>query len=364
MAVKTNCVVHGKPMYRVRAKIGQRLDGTYIYKNFYGAGKLEAERKRNEYFTKKEKSDQFPTLGHAARYYCYEVMPHESIAHGTYELYERQYRVRLSDAEFMGKPIDEVTSRDIQSFLNFLAKIKVAPSAISAAHKFLRKLYSYLSAEGYRDITATISVPRRKNDRQNGDINVFNPQEVSDIIQTPNPLHVLFVLALATGLRLGEILALTVDDIRDGSVLVDKQVVEFYRPDGHGMMEFVREVTPPKSARSVRTVPIPDSARKDIEEWIKDMRSGLLFSTASGGYIDRSNFRRAWKRHLRRAGVDYKKFHSCRATYGTMLAQSGVPLEVASKLLGHSDVTITAKYYRSISKKEMVSAVDKINHLF
>jgi len=353
-------------MYRVRAKVGQRLDGTYIYKSFYGAGKLEAERKRNEYISKKEKNNQFPTLGHAAQYYCYEVMPYESIAHGTYELYERQYRVRLSDAEFMGKPIDEVTSRDIQSFLNSLAKSKVAPSAISAAHKFLRKLYAYLSAEGYRDITATISVSRRKNDRQNGDISVFNPQEVSDIIQTPNPLRALFVLALATGLRLGEILALTVDDIKDGSVLVDKQVVEFYRPDGYGTMEFIREVTPPKSSRSVRMVPLPDSACKDIEEWIKSkgIRSGLLFSASSGGYIDRSNFRKTWKRHLKHAGVDYKKFHACRTTYGTMLAQNGVPLEVASKLLGHSDVTITAKYYRSISKKEMTAAVDRINHIF
>lgn len=322
MAVKTNCIVHGKAMYRIRAKVGERLDGTYIYKNFYGSGKLEAEKRRNEYFERKERAESFSTLGHAAHYYCYEVMPHESISHGTYELYERQYRVRLRDADFMSSPVDNVTSRDIQSFLNALAKSKVAPSAISATHKFLRRLYAYLSAEGYHDVTATISVPRRKNDRQNGDISVFNSQEVSDIIQTPNPLHALFVLAFATGLRLGEILALTVEDIKDGSVLVDKQVVEFYRPDGHGMMEFVREVTPPKSARSIRAVPLPESAWKEVKKWIesRNAKSELLFSTASGGYLDRSNFRRAWRRHLKRAGVDYKKFHACRATYGTMLA--------------------------------------------
>ena len=54
---KTNCVVHGKPMYRVRAKIGEDLNGDPVVKSFYGDGKVEAERRRDEYLAKHERKD-------------------------------------------------------------------------------------------------------------------------------------------------------------------------------------------------------------------------------------------------------------------------------------------------------------------
>ena len=94
-----------------------------------------------------------------------------------------------------------------------------------------------------------------------------------------------------------------------------------------------------------------------------EKNSEFLFVTKTGHFISRGNFQRAWERQLKRADVSYKNFHSCRATYCTLLCRAGVPLETASKLMGHSDVSVTARYYRMIADDELARAVNKIDYV-
>ena len=89
---KTNCTVHGKRMYRVRIKIGEDLNGKPVFKSFYGAGKVEAEKKRDDYLRKSGSSDK--TLGQLMHYYIYQIMPTENLSIGTIEAYERYLSVR------------------------------------------------------------------------------------------------------------------------------------------------------------------------------------------------------------------------------------------------------------------------------
>lgn len=112
-------------------------------------------------------------------------------------------------------------------------------------------------------------------------------------------------------------------------------------------------------------IPLQTSVWDEYIDYEKERQGQkFLFTTATGHLIQKGNFRRAWMRHLRRAGVEYRKFHSCRATYCTILCRSGVPLETASKLMGHSDVSITARFYRMVADSELESAVKKIDGIF
>jgi integrase len=119
----------------------------------------------------------------------------------------------------------------------------------------------------------------------------------------------------------------------------------------------------PKSESSNRIIPLPPSVWSEYKDYAKG-KDGYLFTTASGHLIQKGNFRRAWIRHLKRAGVEYRKFHSCRATYCTLLCRSGVPLETASKLMGHSSVSTTARFYRMVADAELTQAVQKIDCIF
>ena len=136
---------------------------------------------------------------------------------------------------------------------------------------------------------------------------------------------------------------------------------------------YVGEIQQPKSPSSVRSVPLPDnilqalkkhSATHKAEMMANGYRTDYVFTSDSGNFLERGNFSTAWRRHLKRAGVEHKKFHACRATYCTVLCRRGVPLETASKLMGHSDINVTARFYRMVSDVEMSLAAEKINDLF
>lgn len=62
--------------------------------------------------------------------------------------------------------------------------------------------------------------------------------------------------------------------------------------------------------------------------------------------------------------VPYRKFHVYRHTFGTMLCDNGVPIQVASSLLGHADISITAKYYVNIGLEQKQDAMELLQRAF
>lgn len=369
MPKKYNCVINGTtPRYRVRAKVGTALDGKPIYKSFYGDGKVEAERKRDEYL--RQRSTTNKTLGQLAEYYTYNIFVNENVSPTTVELYERQYRVRLKTDRIATLQVSDITTADLQRFMN---SQQGSQSAITALAKYLVHLFTWLNSQGYCDNLMTgVTTPKHAPEPAK-DIAVFTDGEIQAVISTPNRLQLLFVLALATGLRRGELLGLQYKDIQDGTLTVNKQLSEHYRITSDGYREYVQTIKPPKSKSSTRTLPLPENVLPVLERhrtWHKQEqeRNGYttdyIFTTNTGRFISKGSFQHAWKLHLNKAGVQYKKFHACRSTYCTLLCKNGVPLETAAKLMGHSDVTVTAKFYRLVSSEELTSAVARINAVF
>lgn len=368
---KTNCIVHGKPMYRVRAKIGEDLNGKPVLKSFYGDGKVEAERKRDEYLHRYKEVKEIKTFGQLARFYTYEIMTGEGLSAGTIELYERPYRLYVKPSALAIRPVADIRPTDIQQFLTDLS---LKPGAASALVKFLRRFFRWAYREGYsQNVMYGVSAPKRAESRKIDEISVFNDAEVQFIIRTPNRLHFAFLLALSSGLREGELLALKYSDIEAGSVTVRRQLKDYYEISHDGYRERVVKMIAPKTKTSARTVPLPENVLAELQEHkaehLQEMKKNgyetdYIFTTSTGKWIDRKNFRTAWRRHLKAAGIAYKKFHACRATYCTLLCKRGVPLETASKLMGHSDITVTAAFYRMVSDRELISAADRLNDLF
>ena len=365
---KTNCLVHGKRMYRVRAKIGEDLNGKPVYKSFYGNGKVEAEQKRNDYFSKAHST--YKTLGQLLQYYTYKVMPCEGLSAGTIEAYERPYRLYIKDSLISIRPLAELQPADLESFIGGL---EISPSAVRATCKLLRRFFKWAYREGYCPLY-NISTPRKAPQKpQNDHISIFSNEDIQLIIHTSNRLRFLFLLALSSGLREGELLALRFSDFKDGAVTVRHQLKEYYAIDSSGYRERTITIGDPKSRSSFRTVPLPDPVWAEYLSYIKERqleqarngyRSPYLFTTSTGNLLDRKDFRTAWKRRLKRAGVPYRKFHSCRATYCTLLCKNGVPLETAAKLMGHSDVSVTASFYRMVSDHELMEAADRLSGIF
>lgn len=86
----------------------------------------------------------------------------------------------------------------------------------------------------------------------------------------------------------------------------------------------------------------------------------FIFTTHTGNLLDYHNIRTAFIRFYKRNQLPEKKLHAYRATFCTELCRAGVPLEVASKLMGHKSIEVTAKHYALVKQDVKIDAINRL----
>lgn len=157
-----------------------------------------------------------------------------------------------------------------------------------------------------------------------------------------------FVLILFTGLRLGEAAGLMWDDIDfQKRTLKVQRTLEYVknRDKGENENHYVLVEGTTKSKSSERTIPLNQIALDALLE-LKKANSGFdyLFSNAKGKPINPRNLSRAHDCILMRIGIEHIGTHALRHTFASQLFAS----KVISKLLGHSEVSVTYNIYTEI----------------
>lgn len=190
------------------------------------------------------------------------------------------------------------------------------------------------------------------------EVEVFTDDEVRAIIGAAegHRLEALFLSAVGTGMREGELFALTPGDfdLAAGTVRVTKSLD---RQKGKWV------INPTKSRSGVRTITLPSFAVESVKRHPTAVKPGAVFTSRSGGYLVRSNFvRRDWTGLLTRAKVRYRKFHTLRHTHASRLLADGVdPAEVARRL-GDRIETVMRVYAHWIptANRDTAARVDAI----
>lgn len=92
--------------------------------------------------------------------------------------------------------------------------------------------------------------------------------------------------------------------------------------------------------------------------------NNLVFPNELGGPTDGSTVRQRYNKILENNNISHKKFHALRHTFATRLFEREAPLKTVSKLLGHSDTSITANTYTHVLPDERIKAIEKLNDIF
>lgn len=370
MAKKTNVVKNGKDYYRICRKVGKRLNkkGQWVdhYKDFYGSGKAEAEAKYNEYmkYTAAGVDLSGQCLGEIIDNWIETTFKQSDLAAGTIRKYTEAYNNNFRNEPISGKTISDITAFDLQEWAN------TSPARYSAKRStmnLLRRFFKYAEINKIcRDITASVELTKPKS----GDANTFNSIDVWAVedlqklfsVLDPHRLRLLVILAVNTGARFSELLALTYDDFSDGLMTINKQVDENGADPG-----IVLSNT--KSYNSNRVIPLPDPVLQEIKKhrkWhLREMKengykTNNVFTTNTGNYYYRRSVLHALDRIYKRYNIPHHTFHAFRHTFGTNLSKLGVPIEETAALMGHADISITAKYYVEISADRKKTALEKI----
>jgi integrase len=177
-------------------------------------------------------------------------------------------------------------------------------------------------------------------------------------------LHALYVVAIGTGMRQGELFGLRWSDIDfDEGCLSVRRTLE----DVRGQLQ-LRE---PKTATARRRIELPTYAKVDLHEHRKrmlaegqDVRDGLVFCDRDGGFLRRSNvLRRSYVPILTRAGLPRIRFHDLRHTAASLLLMLGENPKVVQERLGHARVEVTLNTYSHVLPTMQKEAAQKLNKL-
>lgn len=239
-------------------------------------------------------------------------------------------------------PLQQLTAHGVQKFYNELPPL--SGSVKVKIHAMLKRAVTKAWALGMIKKNTMLNVQRPKDDTL--DIQIFTVNEIQKITEEFKvskywkKYQLFFLLAISTGMRLGELLGLRIGSVGNNYIKIENCVVEV---DGR-LLDM-----PPKTSTGIRKITISeDLAAKLKASYQADkvlLINGYVFHTANNTPFRPCNIRRMWVGILKEAGLPYRHFHCLRHTHATQLLAAGIPLLEVSKRLGHAKTSYTVNIY-------------------
>jgi integrase len=273
----------------------------------------------------------------------------------TFERYEQIARLHLKPA--LGRvKLNALTPTHVRGL--YREKLEAGSSArtVRYIHTTLHKALKQAVMDGLilRNATEAVKPPQLSRE----EMCPLTPEQAKHLLQTAHEagdrLEALYVLAINTGLRQGELLGLKWDDVdlEDGSLQVRRTLT---------VTKNGPVLTTPKTTSSRRSVKLTSKAIEALKHHLDRQlgeidrvgslwsENGLIFASEMGEPLNRHNLtRRSFKPLLMRAELPQIRFHDLRRTCATLLLTRNVNPKIVSEMLGHSTIAITLDTYSHV----------------
>lgn len=302
----------------------------------------------------------------------------------TKENYEGVYRMYIKGSSLSKIKVKDLKLIDIQRFYNNLVDNGCTIIRIKNIHKIIKPFIRYLFANNIiiKDFSTSIILPKEdektKLTRETKIVPFTREEEKTFLMAIKNHhLEALFVTALYSGLRQGELFALTWNDIdfENSYINVNKSYRYITDVSRNGRSGGYGSVQTTKTPKSIRKVPIPKFVVKILLEHKKNQLiqkmkykdiykdNNLVFCNKLGAYLVDSTVTRQYKNILKKNNIPEKKFHDMRHTFATRLFELGEDPKTVQELLGHSTVSMTLNTYTHVLESVKLKAVSKLEEL-
>lgn len=211
------------------------------------------------------------------------------------------------------------------------------------------------------------------------DVPEYSAEQVRKLLlfakENDSHIYIFLLLALYTGLRKGELLALTWDDVDYG-----KKLLRVNKSRTGSRKAITAQITTPKTESSNRKIPLNDTVLEALKAEKKrqdehaeilgngyDKSHSFIVRTVLGKpYVNLSAINRVVNRLTENAGLPHCTIHGFRHSVASILDDNGVPIQDISVLLGHESVQTTERIYinrRKTAKAEMIETLDNAINL-
>ncbi|MFI0711677.1 tyrosine-type recombinase/integrase [Streptomyces inhibens] len=343
-------------------------DGTRARKFAYGKTWAECDTKRRELLAKVDQGVPVPTrsakLAEWLPYWLDNVIKpnRKRSTYSKYAMHVRLYLVPLLGT----KRLETLGPRHVRVFLADVARKSSAATA-KEAHRVLRTALTAATREELvtRNVASLVEAPKVVS----RETTPWSLDETLTFLEEArrDPLYAAFVLAIAMGLRRGEVLGLRWSDVDlDGRVIRISNQVQ--RIGG----KLYQDTT---KTGKIRPVPLPlicvaalrwHRLRQTHEAEKRGTAlssAGLVFTTRSGRPIEPRNLNRSFSRLTASAGLRSIRLHDARHGCATLLTAAGVAPRVLMEILGHSQISMTMDVYTHVAQdtqREAISHMDRL----
>lgn len=371
-----------KDGWRSRIMVGYNELGKPIRKEFYGKTQKEVKEKlenfKKQYLMQNIEIDNSTTLEEWLYTYMFEYKKNK-IKPSSFERYEGIYRNYILNTALGKTKLFKLNITTIQKHYNTLLNNGTSPSTIKSINQLLKPCLGEAEKQDYiqKNYAKLIELPKIKKDDK-FEVLTLEQQKLFLNAINGHKLQSLFLVALGTGLRLGEILGLKWSDIdfNKSTLSVNRSLKKVCFIDENLSKEYKVIEQEPKTINAYRSVPIPKDVLLKLKEHKinqnKEMlKAGKLYDNKNyvfcnelGYPLDSKKPTRNLKSILTKLNIEPIKFHGLRHTYATRLFEANVPPKTVQALMGHSDITLTLNIYTKVMDNVKVEAVDKINNIF
>lgn len=270
----------------------------------------------------------------------------------------KKYIIDLKILPYFGKKsINSITPADIRKWQNELMSQGYSQTYLRTINNQLTAIFNY--AVKYYDLKSN---PCRKagsmGKNQADEMNFWTKEEFSDFadsIMDKQDSYTAFTTLFWTGMRIGELLALTPADINfeDKTISISKSYQRIKRKD---------VITPPKTPKSNRIITVPDFLLADIKDYMNSIYG--LKDTDRLFPLTKSFIEHEMQRGIKNSGVKRIRVHDIRHSHCALLFEMGIaPLEVADRL-GHERVETTLNIYAHIYPNKQKHLSDKLEQVY
>jgi integrase len=266
--------------------------------------------------------------------------------------------------------LQKLTPQQVNSLYTKKRREGLSPKTVSMIHGVLHTALATAVKWNLvsRNVCDLVSPPKVVRP----EIQPLTMAQVSQLLQVAqgHRLETLLTVAITTGMRRGELLALRWSDIDFNlQTLQVRHTVDYIAHYGYVETEPKTE----KSKRRLALAPfvVETLKRHRVQQREQRLKGGegwedkdLVFTDLQGGYVNPRYILKMFDKVLVEAGLPHIRFHDLRHSAATLLLSMGVELKVIQEILGHGDISITGNIYSHVSLAMQRVAMSKWNDTF